>query len=108
MFYFEWCVMLGFVLVDVVVFDFIFGDGIIVIENVILFVVDGVSVVIYSVVDCLVVVCEVFVVGVVGVVSKLFVFDDVFDVICIVVYGEVFNNVEWVSVVDGDCVFVDV
>lgn len=63
---------------------------------------------VYSIVDCVVFVWEVFVVGVVGVIFKLLVIKMVIVVVVMVVCGEVFNNFEWVIVIDVDWDFVKV
>jgi DNA-binding NarL/FixJ family response regulator len=92
---------------DVVVLDLTLGDGTTVTENVGRLVADGSSVIIHSVADRPTAVREALAAGAVGVVSKASPIDDVIGAVRTVARGEVLNNVEWASAVDGDRDFAD-
>ncbi|GAA5038983.1 response regulator [Microbacterium fluvii] len=92
---------------DVVVLDLTLGDGTTVTENVTRVVRDGSSVIIHSVADRPASVREALAAGAVGVVSKSSPIDDVIAAIRTVARGEVLNNVEWASAVEGDRAFAD-
>lgn len=87
---------------DVVVLDLTLGDGTTVTENVTRLVRDGSSVIIHSVADRPAAVREALAAGAAGVVSKSSSIDDVIAAIRTVARGELLNNVEWASAVEGD------
>lgn len=92
---------------DVVVLDLTLGDGTTVTENVTRLVRDGSSVIIHSVADRPAAVREALAAGAAGVVSKSSSIDDVMAAIRTVARGELLNNVEWASAVEGDREFAD-
>ncbi len=92
---------------DVVVLDLTLGDGTTVTENVARIVRDGSSVIIHSVADRPAAVREALSAGAAGVVSKSSSIDDVLAAIRTVAQGELLNNVEWASAVEGDRDFAD-
>ena len=92
---------------DVVVLDLTLGDGTTVTENVTRLVRDGSSVIIHSVADRPAAVREALSAGAAGVVSKSSSIDDVIAAIRTVAQGELLNNVEWASAVEGDREFAD-
>lgn len=92
---------------DVVVLDLTLGDGTTVTENVTRLAVDGSSVIIHSVADRPAAVREALAAGAVGVVSKSSRIDDVISAIHTVARGELLNNIEWASAVEGDRAFAD-
>lgn len=92
---------------DVVVLDLTLGDGTTVTENVTRIVRDGSSVIIHSVADRPAAVREALAAGAAGVVSKASSIDDVIAAIRTVARGELLNNVEWASAVEGDREFAD-
>ncbi|MDE0547338.1 response regulator transcription factor [Microbacterium sp. C7(2022)] len=92
---------------DVVVLDLTLGDGTTVSENVTRLVSDGSSVIIHSVADRPAAVREALTSGAAGVVSKASPIDDVIGAIRAVARGELLNNVEWASAIDGDRDFAD-
>jgi DNA-binding NarL/FixJ family response regulator len=92
---------------DVVVLDLTLGDGTTVTENVTRLVRDGSSVIIHSVADRPAAVREALAAGAAGVVSKSSSLDDVMAAIRTVAQGELLNNVEWASAVEGDREFAD-
>jgi DNA-binding NarL/FixJ family response regulator len=92
---------------DVVVLDLTLGDGTTVTENVMRLVRDGSSVIIHSVADRPAAVREALAAGAAGVVSKASSIDEVMAAIRTVARGELLNNVEWASAVEGDREFAD-
>lgn len=92
---------------DVVVLDLTLGDGTTVTENVTRLVRDGSSVIIHSVADRPAAVREALAAGAAGVVSKSSSIDEVMAAIRTVAQGELLNNVEWASAVEGDREFAD-
>lgn len=92
---------------DVVVLDLMLGDGATVSENVTRLVADGSQVIIHSVADRPAAVREALAAGAVGVISKSARAGDVIDAISTVARGELLDNVEWASAVDGDRAFAD-
>ncbi len=92
---------------DVVVLDLTLGDGTTVTENVSAIVRDGSSVIIHSVADRPAAVREALAAGAAGVVSKSSSIGDVIAAITTVARGELLNNVEWASAVEGDRAFAD-
>lgn len=92
---------------DVVVLDLTLGDGTTVTENVTRLVRDGSSVIIHSVADRPAAVREALAAGAAGIVSKSSAIDDVIAAIRTVARGELLNNVEWASAVEGDREFAD-
>ncbi len=92
---------------DVVVLDLTLGDGTTVTENVSRLVRDGSSVIIHSVADRPAAVREALAAGAAGVVSKSSSIDEVIAAIQTVARGELLNNVEWASAVEGDRDFAD-
>lgn len=92
---------------DVVVLDLTLGDGTTVTENVQRLTADGANVIIHSVADRPATVREALAAGAAGIVSKSSPTGDVLSSIMIVAAGEVLNNVEWASAVEGDRAFAD-
>jgi len=92
---------------DVVVLDLTLGDGTTVTGNVGRLVTDGSSVIIHSVADRPAAVREALAAGAAGVVSKASPIDDVTAAVRTVARGELLNNVEWASAVEGDREFAD-
>jgi DNA-binding NarL/FixJ family response regulator len=92
---------------DVVVLDLTLGDGTTVTENVTALVRDGSSVIIHSVADRPAAVREALAAGAAGVVSKSSAIDEVMAAVRTVARGELLNNVEWASAVEGDRDFAD-
>lgn len=92
---------------DVVVLDLTLGDGTTVTGNVGHLVNDGSSVIIHSVADRPAAVREALAAGAAGVVSKASPIDDVTAAVRTVARGELLNNVEWASAVEGDREFAD-
>lgn len=92
---------------DVVVLDLTLGDGTTVTENVTRLVRDGSSVIIHSIADRPAAVREALAAGAAGVVSKSSAIEDVLAAIATVSRGELLNNVEWASAVEGDREFAD-
>lgn len=92
---------------DVVVLDLTLGDGTTVTENVSALVRDGSSVIIHSVADRPAAVREALAAGAAGVVSKSSAIDEVMAAVSTVARGELLNNVEWASAVEGDRDFAD-
>ncbi|MFT4230736.1 MAG: response regulator transcription factor [Microbacterium sp.] len=92
---------------DVVVLDLTLGDGTTVTENVDRLVRDGSSVIIHSVADRPAAVREALAAGAAGVVSKSSSIEEVMAAIRTVARGELLNNVEWASAVEGDREFAD-
>lgn len=92
---------------DVVVLDLTLGDGTTVTENVHRLVADGSSVIIHSVADRPAAVREALSAGAAGIVSKSSPIDDVTAALRTVARGELLNNVEWASAVEGDTDFAD-
>jgi DNA-binding NarL/FixJ family response regulator len=92
---------------DVVVLDLTLGDGTTVSENVQRVVGDGSSVLIHSVADRPGAVREALSAGAAGVVSKASPIYEVLGAIRTVAEGELLNNVEWASAVEGDREFAD-
>jgi DNA-binding NarL/FixJ family response regulator len=92
---------------DVVVLDLMLGDGTTVTENVRRLTRDGSSVIIHSVADRPVAVREALAAGAAGIVSKSSRIDEVIAAVTTVSRGELLNNVEWASAVDGDRAFAD-
>lgn len=92
---------------DVAVLDLTLGDGTTVAENVQRLMADGSSVIIHSVADRPSAVREALSAGAVGVVSKASPIDDVIGAVRIVAHGELLNNVEWASAIEGDRDFAD-
>ncbi|MFE1645675.1 response regulator [Microbacterium sp. P01] len=92
---------------DVVVLDLTLGDGSTVTENVSRLVRNGSSVIIHSVADRPAAVREALSAGAAGVVSKASPIDDVIAAVGTVARGELLNNVEWASAVEGDRAFGD-
>ncbi len=92
---------------DVVVLDLMLGDGATVAENVSRLVDEGSQVIIHSVADRPAAVREALSAGALGVISKSARASDVIDAISTVARGEMLDNVEWASAVDGDREFAD-
>lgn len=92
---------------DVVVLDLMLGDGATVAENVSRLVCEGSQVIIHSVADRPAAVREALSAGALGVISKSARASDVIDAISTVARGEMLDNVEWASAVDGDREFAD-
>ena len=105
--YLTWRKASGEAPADVVVLDLTLGDGTTVTENVTRLVRDGSSVIIHSVADRPAAVREALAAGAAGVVSKASSIDDVIAAIRTVARGELLNNVEWASAVEGDREFAD-
>lgn len=87
---------------DVVVLDLTLGDGTTVSENVDRVVRDGSSVIIHSVADRPAAVREALAAGAAGIVSKSSPTHEVLGAIGTVARGELLDNVEWASAVEGD------
>ena len=92
---------------DVVVLDLTLGDGTTVAENVQRLVGDGSSVLIHSVADRPAAVRAALSSGAAGIVSKASPIHEVIGAILTVARGELLNNVEWASAVEGDREFAD-
>lgn len=92
---------------DVVVLDLTLGDGTTVSENVDRVVRDGSSVIIHSVADRAGAVREALAAGAAGIVSKSSPTHEVLGAIRTVARGELLDNVEWASAVEGDRDFAD-
>lgn len=92
---------------DVVVLDLTLGDGSTVTENVSRLVTEGSSVIIHSIADRPAAVREAIAAGAAGVVSKSSPIGDVAAAIRTVAQGELLDNVEWASAVEGDREFAD-
>ncbi len=92
---------------DVVVLDLMLGDGATVTENVVRLVDAGSQVIIHSVADRPAAVREALSAGALGIISKSARANDVIDAISTVARGEMLDNVEWASAVDGDREFAD-
>jgi DNA-binding NarL/FixJ family response regulator len=92
---------------DVVVLDLTLGDGTTIPENVRALTSDGSSVIIHSVADRPDAVREALAAGAAGVISKASPTEDVLDAIRTVARGELLDNVEWASAVEGDRLFAD-
>jgi DNA-binding NarL/FixJ family response regulator len=92
---------------DVVVLDLTLGDGTTVAENVRRLVSDGSSVLIHSVADRPAAVREALSSGAAGIVSKASPIHEVIGAILTVARGELLNNVEWASAVEGDREFAN-
>jgi len=92
---------------DVVVLDLTLGDGTTVSENVQRLVGDGSSVLIHSVADRPAAVREALSSGAAGVVSKASPIHEVIGAVLTVARGELLNNVEWASAVEGDREFAN-
>lgn len=92
---------------DVVVLDLTLGDGTTVTENVRRLTRDGSSVIIHSVADRPAAVREALAAGATGIVSKSSRIDEVIAAVLTVARGELLNNVEWASAVEGDRAFAD-
>ncbi|MFT4221296.1 MAG: response regulator transcription factor [Microbacterium sp.] len=105
--YLSWRARAGASPADVVVLDLTLGDGTTVTENVGRLVRDGSSVIIHSVADRPAAVREALAAGAAGVVSKSSSIDEVIAAIRTVARGELLNNVEWASAVEGDREFAD-
>lgn len=105
--YLAWRRFSGAVPADVVVLDLTLGDGTTVTENVLRLTRDGSSVIIHSVADRPAAVREALSAGAAGIVSKSSPIDEVVAAIRTVARGELLNNVEWASAVEGDRAFAD-
>lgn len=105
--YLSWRAFSGSPPADVVVLDLTLGDGTTVTENVTRLVRDGSSVIIHSVADRPAAVREALAAGAAGVVSKSSSISEVIAAIRTVADGELLNNVEWASAVEGDRDFAD-
>jgi DNA-binding NarL/FixJ family response regulator len=92
---------------DVVVLDLTLGDGTTIPENVHALTSDGSSVIIHSVADRPDAVREALAAGAAGVISKASPTEDVVAAIRTVARGELLDNVEWASAVEGDRLFAD-
>jgi DNA-binding NarL/FixJ family response regulator len=92
---------------DVVVLDLTLGDGTTVAENVRRLVGDGSSVLIHSVADRPAAVREALSSGAAGIVSKASPIYEVIGAVLTVARGELLNNVEWASAVEGDREFAN-
>jgi DNA-binding NarL/FixJ family response regulator len=92
---------------DAVVLDLMLGDGTTVTENVQRLTADGSSVIIHSVADRPAAVREALAAGAAGIISKSSPIDEVLAAVSTVARGELLNNVEWASAVDGDRAFAD-
>ncbi|MBN9154186.1 MAG: response regulator transcription factor [Microbacterium sp.] len=92
---------------DAVVLDLMLGDGTTVTENVQRLTADGSSVIIHSVADRPAAVREALAAGAAGIISKSSPIDEVIAAVSTVARGELLNNVEWASAVDGDRAFAD-
>jgi DNA-binding NarL/FixJ family response regulator len=92
---------------DVVVLDLTLGDGTTVTENVHRLVIEGSSVIIHSVADRPAAVREAIAAGAAGVVSKASPIGDVVAAVHTVAHGELLDNIEWASAVEGDRAFAD-
>jgi len=105
--YLEWRAYSRAAPADVVVLDLTLGDGTTVTENVRRLTVDGSSVIIHSVADRPAAVREALAAGAAGVISKASPIGDVIAAVRVVARGELLNNVEWASAVEGDREFAD-
>ncbi|GAA1470132.1 response regulator [Microbacterium thalassium] len=105
--YLQWRAGISAQPADVVVLDLTLGDGTTVTGNVGRLVNDGSSVIIHSVADRPAAVREALAAGAAGVVSKASPIDDVTAAVRTVARGELLNNVEWASAVEGDREFAD-
>ncbi|WES66222.1 response regulator [Microbacter sp. GSS18] len=105
--YLRWRADTGAPPADVVVLDLTLGDGTTVTGNVGHLVHDGSSVIIHSVADRPAAVREALAAGAAGVVSKASPIDDVTAAVRTVARGDLLNNVEWASAVEGDREFAD-
>ena len=105
--YVEWRESTGSRPADVVVLDLTLGDGTTVTENVRRIVAEGSSVIIHSIADRPAAVREAIAAGAAGVVSKSSPIGDVVSAIRTVAQGELLDNVEWASAVEGDREFAD-
>lgn len=92
---------------DAVVLDLTLGDGTTVTENVTRLTADGSSVIIHSVADRPAAVREALAAGAAGIISKSSPIDEVIAAVSTVARGELLNNVEWASAVEGDRAFAD-
>lgn len=92
---------------DVVVLDLTLGDGTTVTENVQRVIRDGSSVIIHSVADRPAAVREALAAGAAGIISKASRTDEVIAAVHTVARGDLLNNVEWASAIDGDRAFAD-
>lgn len=92
---------------DVVVLDLTLGDGTTVTENVQRVIRDGSSVIIHSVADRPAAVREALAAGAAGIISKASRTDEVIAAVGTVARGDLLNNVEWASAIDGDRAFAD-
>jgi DNA-binding NarL/FixJ family response regulator len=105
--YLEWRARTGEPHADVVVLDLMLGDGATVTENVHRLVADGAAVIIHSIADRPAAVREALAAGVAGVISKASPTSEVIAAIRVVGAGELLDNVEWASAVEGDRAFAD-
>ncbi|WP_295839099.1 response regulator transcription factor [uncultured Microbacterium sp.] len=105
--YLSWRQSTGASPADVVVLDLTLGDGTTVSENVDRVVRDGSSVIIHSVADRAAAVREALAAGAAGIVSKSSPTHEVLGAISTVARGELLDNVEWASAVEGDREFAD-
>ncbi|MFG6445015.1 response regulator [Microbacterium sp. P06] len=105
--YLQWRLAAGDAPADVVVLDLTLGDGTMVSENVQRLVGDGSSVLIHSVADRPAAVREALSSGAAGIVSKASPICEVIGAILTVARGELLNNVEWASAVEGDREFAN-
>lgn len=105
--YLRWRIASGASRADVVVLDLMLGDGTTVDENVRMLATDGSDVIIYSVADRPEAVRHALAAGAAGVISKASPVADVVSAIATVARGDLLNNVEWASAVEGDRAFAD-
>jgi DNA-binding NarL/FixJ family response regulator len=105
--YLTWRTSSGAAPADAVVLDLTLGDGTTVTENVTRLTADGSSVIIHSVADRPAAVREALAAGAAGIISKSSPIDEVIAAVSTVARGELLNNVEWASAVDGDRAFAD-
>lgn len=105
--YLDWRTVNNQTPADVVVLDLTLGDGTTVTENVRRLTADGTSVIIHSVADRPAAVREALAAGAAGIISKASPIDEVIAAIRTVAQGELLNNVEWASAVEGDREFAD-
>jgi DNA-binding NarL/FixJ family response regulator len=105
--YLTWRKSSGAAPADAVVLDLTLGDGTTVTENVTRLTADGSSVIIHSVADRPAAVREALAAGAAGIISKSSPIDEVIAAVSTVARGELLNNVEWASAVDGDRAFAD-
>lgn len=93
--------------VDVVVLDLALGDGESVTDNIDRVIRDGSPVLVHSVADRPAAIREALAAGAAGIVRKSSRIDEVVSAIELLARGEVLENVEWASAIEGDRAFAD-